>query len=141
MRCRQQLANAVRRVKSCVWLTNLAYEMGFRGGDIEKYKHRKHTYTVACKGGSAVVPSEGPYGDDHELPRGLPVNAPHMPRVVPRRHNQPWLVPVVTCTVVEEPPKKRGKQSRLQAFTLVGGRARMGRDAVVVDECNSEPAV
>jgi hypothetical protein len=67
-----------------------------------------------------VVPSEGSYGDGHELPEGLPVNAPHVPRIVPRRHNQPWLVPVVTCTVVEEPPKKRGKQSRLQMFTLVG---------------------
>ena len=122
----------MRRVKSCQWLTNLAHEIGFRKEDVERYRHRKHTYTVACKGGSAVGPvamdaagSGGGAADGDQLPEGLVVNNANAPRVIPRKHNQPWLVPVVTCTVVEEPVKKRGKQSRLQMFTQVT-RRRMG---------------
>jgi hypothetical protein len=147
IRSQQRLAECVRKVKPCHWLSQLALEIGFQSVDIDKYRHRKHSFIVACRGGYALRPI--PFPDDHppaveepatggvtesksvpavqrggtgmdSLPhrpaKASPATSRHGERIVGRKHTQPWLLPVVTNTIVEE-PSSRKKRSNLQMFT------------------------
>lgn len=131
IRSHQRLAACVRKVKPCHWLTQMAHQVGFTREDIDKYRHRKHSFTVACRGGSALKPidfsspslvdasSDGTLtrgGTEVSRSRSVPRS---QQRVVGRKHTQPWLLPVVSCTVVEEPKEKSKSHPRLQMFTNV----------------------
>ena len=136
-----------------VLLLQLALEVGFTSVDVERYKHRKHSFVVACRGGNALKPihlqetaqlvqsaSVDGVIESKAEPRPLSRSATvtsggaqiimdagrHLrttERVVGRKHNQPWLLPVVTSTVVEEgrsrSKSKSHRMSKLQMFTQV----------------------
>ena len=151
-----------------MWLNKLASEIGFTGSDIDKYRHRKHAFTLACRGGCAIKPVNIPAAaqlqhpaDDsvHDDAHGMresksTVSMPAVgiqrsatvtsqadgihseksrhsrtgDRVVARKHNLPWLLPVVSCTVVEE-GKAKSSKTRLQMFT-------QGYPHFVLPECS-----
>lgn len=130
LRSEQRLASAVRRVKACHWLSQMALEIGFCDRDLHKYRHRKHTYVVPCKGGADVTAVASVTEDASPMPPPPPPpgdsrRGAHTPRerVVGRRHNQPWLVPVITSTVVEETQKKMQMFMQVRHCAFVCGRS------------------